>query len=307
MQYIQAPAEFNVELFASEPDIVKPISFAFDERGRLWVIESVDYPNRVLNGAPGNDRIKILEDTNGDGRADKFTIFAEHLNIPTSLAFANGGVIVTQAPHILFLKDTDGDGKADVRQTLSTGWGMRDTHAQPSNLQYAPDNHIWGVVGYSGFDGQMNGKKLQFGQGMYRFKPDGSDFEFLTGSTNNTWGLGFSETFDVFGSTANNDPSFYWRSPTGISPASRGCPRASRARGRSGRAIRAWPRSTRCIRSRRTSGRSTCTAATRPRPVIISTRRARFRRSTGTASRSSPSRRRIWSGRGSSRSRAPAS
>lgn len=208
MRYIQAPAEFSVELFASEPDIVKPISFSFDERGRLWVIESVDYPNAVLNGAPGNDRIKILEDTDGDGRADKKSIFAEHLNIPTSLTFANGGVIVTQAPYMLFLKDTDGDGKADIRQPLSTGWGVRDTHAQPSNLQYGPDNRIWGVVGYSGFDGQMNGTRMQFSQGVYRFKPDGSDFEFVSGSTNNTWGLGFSETFDVFGSTANNDPSF---------------------------------------------------------------------------------------------------
>lgn len=182
MRYIQTPAEFRVELFAAEPDIVKPISFSFDERGRLWVIESLDYPNTELNGGPGNDRIKILEDTNGDGRADKFTIFADHLNIPTSLAFGNGGVIVTQTPNILFLKDSDGDGKADVRQILSTGWGARDTHAQPSNLQYAPDNHIWGVVGYSGFDGLMNGKRLQFSQGVYRFKPDGSDFEFVSGS-----------------------------------------------------------------------------------------------------------------------------
>ncbi len=111
MQYIQTPAEFSVELFASEPDIVKPISFSFDERGRLWVIESVDYPNQELGGGLGNDRIKILEDTDGDGRADKVTIFADHLNIPTSLTFANGGVIVTQTPDILFLKDTDGDGK----------------------------------------------------------------------------------------------------------------------------------------------------------------------------------------------------
>jgi putative membrane-bound dehydrogenase-like protein len=209
MKFIQTPAEFTIELFASEPDIIKPISFSFDERGRLWVIETTDYPNEVLDGNPGDDMIKILEDTNGDGRADKVTVFAEHLNIATSMAFANGGVIVTQAPHILFLKDTNGDDKADVREILSTGWGNFDTHAQPSNLQYAPDNYIWGVVGYSGFAGEINGKKLKFGQGMYRFKPDGSGFEYVTSSTNNTWGLGFSETFDVFGSTANNDPSFY--------------------------------------------------------------------------------------------------
>ena len=209
MKFISVPAEFKLELFAKEPDIIEPIAFNFDERGRLWIIEAINYPNVVLNGNPGDDRIKIVEDTNGDGRADKFTVFAEHLNLPTSLVFANGGVIVAAAPHMLFLKDTNGDDKADVKQILSTGWGIRDTHAGPSNLMYGPDNYIWGTVGYSGFNGQMNGKPMQFGQGMYKFRPDGSGFEYVTGSTNNTWGIGMSETFDVFGSTANNDPSFY--------------------------------------------------------------------------------------------------
>ncbi|HZA34593.1 MAG TPA: PVC-type heme-binding CxxCH protein, partial [Vicinamibacterales bacterium] len=134
MKFIQHPAEFRLELFASEPDIVKPITFSFDERGRLWVIEARDYPNLVLQGAPGHDRIKILEDTDGDGRADKVTVFADRLNLPSSLVFANGGVIVAAAPHMLFLKDTNGDDKADVREVLSTGWGTRDSHAGPSNL-----------------------------------------------------------------------------------------------------------------------------------------------------------------------------
>jgi putative membrane-bound dehydrogenase-like protein len=213
MKFMQTPAEFTFELFASEPDIVRPIFFQFDERGRLWLIETVDYPNEILDGNAGDDRIRILEDTNGDGRADKYTVFADNLNIPTSLVFANDGVIVSQAPHMLFLKDTNGDGKADERKILSTGWGTADTHAGPSNLQYGPDNYIWGVVGYSGFKGEMNGKPTQFVQGAYRFRPDGSGFEFMTGSTNNTWGLGFSETFDVFGSTANNEPSFYMAIP----------------------------------------------------------------------------------------------
>ena len=143
---MQTSPEFSVELFASEPDIVRPIAFQFDERGRLWLLETVDYPNEPLDGSPGDDRIRILEDTNGDGRADKFTVFADNLNIPTSLVFANDGVIVSQAPHMLFLKDTNGDGKADVRKILSTGWGTADTHAGPSNLQYGPDNYIWGVA-----------------------------------------------------------------------------------------------------------------------------------------------------------------
>ncbi|HTU99486.1 MAG TPA: PVC-type heme-binding CxxCH protein [Luteitalea sp.] len=209
MKFIQVPAEFDLQLFAREPDIIKPITFNFDARGRLWVIEAIDYPNLVLNGEPGADRIKILEDTNGDGRADKITIFADRLNLATSLVFTGKGVIVAAAPHMLLLEDTNGDDKADKKTILSTGWGISDSHAGPSNLMYGPDNYIWGTVGYAGFNGEMNGVKMQFGQGVFRFKPDGSAFEFITGSTNNTWGLGFSETFDVFGSTANNDPSFY--------------------------------------------------------------------------------------------------
>jgi putative membrane-bound dehydrogenase-like protein len=208
-KFIHAPAEFNVELFASEPDITKPIAMAFDEKGRLWVIEALDYPNDVLDGNPGDDRIKILEDTNNDGRADKFTIFADKINLATSLTFANGGVVLSAPPHMLFLKDTNGDDKADVRQVLSTGWGVRDSHAVAASLQYGPDNYVWGTVGYSGFNGTMNGKPMQFTQGAFRFRPDGTGFEYMAQSTNNTWGLGFNETGDVFGSTANGDPSWY--------------------------------------------------------------------------------------------------
>ena len=99
---IHVPPQFELELFAAEPDIVKPVTMAFDERGRLWIVETEDYPNTVRPEGTGRDRIKILEDTDGDGKADKFTIFADSLNIPTSLVFANDGVIVAQAPHFLF-------------------------------------------------------------------------------------------------------------------------------------------------------------------------------------------------------------
>jgi putative membrane-bound dehydrogenase-like protein len=224
MKFIQVPAEFKIELFAAEPDIVKPIAFTFDEKGRMWIAETIDYPNTPRAGKPGQDRIRILEDTNGDGRADKFTTFAENLNIPTSIAFARGGLIVSMPPDILFLKDTNGDDKADVREVVSTGWRFNDTHATLSNLQYGMDNSIWGVVGYSGFEGEINGKKLQFGQAAFRFKPDGRDFEVVTGSTNNTWGLGFTETFDVFGSTANNDPSWYMAIPNRLFEGVEGLP-----------------------------------------------------------------------------------
>ena len=207
---IQVPSGFDLELFASEPDIINPISMEWDERGRLWVIETVDYPNTVRNDkGAGDDRIKICEDTDGDGKADKFTVFAENLNIPTSMVFVNGGLIVSQAPHFIFLKDTDGDDKADVRETIIDGWGTFDTHAGPSNLQYGYDNKIWGVVGYSGFEGTIAGTPREFNQGVYRFSPDVSDFEFMTSTSNNTWGLGFSENNDVFASTANNTHSVY--------------------------------------------------------------------------------------------------
>lgn len=207
---IQVPVGFDLELFASEPDIINPIAMTWDERGRLWVIETVDYPNNVLEDkSAGDDRIKICEDTNGDGKADKFTIFADKLNIPTSIVLVNGGAMISQAPYFLFLKDTNGDDKADERNIVCEGWGTFDTHAGPSTLQYGFDNKIWGVVGYSGFKGKLAGHDMQFGQGVYRFAPDLSTFEFMSPTSNNTWGLGFTEDNDVFASTANNTHSVF--------------------------------------------------------------------------------------------------
>ncbi|MBC8350235.1 MAG: ThuA domain-containing protein [Verrucomicrobia bacterium] len=216
MKYTQVPVGFRLELFASEPEIINPIYFQWDERGRLWVVESVDYPNELKPGRKGNDRIKICEDTNGDGKADKFTVFADGFNIPTSMVFARGGVILAHAPEFLFLKDTDGDDKADKREVLFTGFGVGDTHAGPSNLRYGFDNWIYGTVGYSRFNGEVNGKKHNFGMGTFRFRSDGSDMEFLHQFNNNTWGIGFNEAGDVFGSTANNNPSFFGGIPNSV-------------------------------------------------------------------------------------------
>lgn len=201
---------FRVELFASEPDIVNPISIQWDERGRLWVLETTDYPNELRDEpTEGKDRILILEDTNGDGRANDITVFAEGLNIPTAMAFARGGVVVHQAPQTLFLKDTNGDGRADQREVLFDGWGIWDTHAGPSNITYGFDNWIWGVLGYSGFDGVIGGRSHLFSMGVYRFRPDGSELEYLKSTDNNTWGFGFNELGMSFGSTANRNPVWY--------------------------------------------------------------------------------------------------
>ncbi len=211
---IQVPVGFRLELFASEPDIKKPIAMEWDEKGRLWIVETVDYPNSVRNDkSEGDDRIVICEDTDEDGKADKFTVFAEHLNIPTGFVFANGGVIVAQAPHFLFIKDEDGDDKADVQEVLMEGWGTSDTHAGPSSLHYAMDNKIWGTVGYAGFDGNVGGHAHRFGNAVFRFDQQGKQMELLGGTSNNTWGLGFSEEFDVFASTANNEHSDFFAIP----------------------------------------------------------------------------------------------
>ncbi|WP_339709501.1 PVC-type heme-binding CxxCH protein [uncultured Kriegella sp.] len=207
---IQVPSGFELELFASEPDIINPIAMNWDERGRLWVIETVDYPNTVRDEKGlGDDKVKILEDTDGDGKADKVTVFADKLNIPTSFTFANGGVIISQAPHFIFLKDTDGDDKADTKEVIIDGWGTFDTHAGPSNLQNGIDNKIYGVLGYSGFKGTIFGKDEEFRQGVYRFDKKLRDFEFLTSTSNNTWGLGITEDHSIFASTANNTHSVF--------------------------------------------------------------------------------------------------
>jgi putative membrane-bound dehydrogenase-like protein len=211
LKHLVTPVGFEVKLFASEAQLGggKPICMNWDERGRLWVAVTVDYPNDKQPVDKGRDRILVLEDTDGDGKADKTTVFADKLSIPTSLTFWQGGVIVQQPPHTLYLKDTDGDGKSDVRKVLFSGWGTDDTHAGPSNLRYGPDNWIYGIVGYAGFDGVAGGESHKFGQGFYRFRPDGSKLEFLRSTNNNSWGVGFSEDGQLFGSTANGNPSMH--------------------------------------------------------------------------------------------------
>jgi putative membrane-bound dehydrogenase-like protein len=216
MKHMHLPEGFEIQLFAAEPDIARPVAMAWDERGRLWIAETFDYPNNMQPAGAGHDRIVICEDTDGDGKADKFTVFADKLSIPTSLAFANGGLVVTQAPDTLFLQSTRGDDRADVRRVLFTGWGTRDTHAGPSNLRPGPDNWLWGTVGYSGFRGTVGGKQLRFSQGVFRTRPDGGDLEFLGSTSNNTWGLGLSESGDVFGSTANDQHSFHLALPNRV-------------------------------------------------------------------------------------------
>mgnify|MGYP003852578893 CR=1 FL=1 len=210
----------QVNLFASEkqfPELSKPVQMAWDTRGRLWVAVWPNYPERAPDSKVG-DSLLIFEDTDGDGRADRFTVFAENLNIPTGFVFTNGGIVVAQPPRFLFLRDTNGDDRADERREVMTGWGVGDTHAQANNLHYGLDNWLYGCVGYSGFRGVVGGRELQFAQGTYRFRADGSTLEFLHQFTNNSWGQSINEFGDDFGGTANNAPLFFGGLPATIAP-----------------------------------------------------------------------------------------
>jgi putative membrane-bound dehydrogenase-like protein len=205
MKRAQVPAGFELSLFAAEPDVVNPIAITWDHRGRLWVVEALDYPNGL---GEGNDRLKICEDTDGDGKADRFTVFADGLTIATSAVHADGGVIVPSGSRMLFLKDTDGDDRADERRVLFEGIKTHDTHAGVSNLRHGFDGWIYATIGYAGFGGMVGGLPMKFDTGVFRFLPDGSRLEFLGKTTNNTWGLGFTEQFDLLGSTANRQASW---------------------------------------------------------------------------------------------------
>ncbi|MES2657654.1 MAG: PVC-type heme-binding CxxCH protein [Verrucomicrobiota bacterium] len=207
--HTQVPAGTRLVLFASEPMVMNPIAIDWDERGRAWVVESFGYPNNVPDKpGSGEDKIKILEDTNGDGKADKMTVFASGLRHCTTTVFVKGGVVATDGRDIVYLRDDDGDGKSDTRKVLATGLDIHDTHASTSHFLYGMDNWIYATVGYSGVDIEINGKKHKFGQSVFRFRPDLSELEHLQSTTNNTWGLAFTEDGDVIGSTANNNPSW---------------------------------------------------------------------------------------------------
>ncbi len=193
------PPGFSVELVASEPDIVNPVAMTFDERGRVWITESLEYPRH--SPGPGRDRVKVLEDTDGDGKADKFTVFADGLNIPSGIAVGAGGVWVANAPDILFLKDTDGDGKADSREVVVTGFGRFDTHELPNSLTWGPDGYLYGWNGvFNPAKIDYRGKRYEFTCAVFRIDPRTRDFEVFCEGTSNPWGIAWDKEGSAFAS-----------------------------------------------------------------------------------------------------------
>lgn len=196
---MKVPKGFSVEVFASEPDIVNPVAMAFDERGRVWITESLEYPRR--EAGPGRDRVKILEDTDGDGRADKFTVFAEGLNIPSGIAIGHGGVWVVNSPDLLFLRDTDGDGKADQREVVLTGFGRDDTHELPNSLSWGPDGWLYGWNGvFNPSHVNYRGKVYDFTCAIFRIHPKTREFELFCEGTSNPWGITWDREGSAFAS-----------------------------------------------------------------------------------------------------------
>ncbi len=194
------PPGFRVEVVAAEPEIVNPVSMTFDERGRIWITESLEYPRR--RAGPGRDRVKVLEDTDGDGKADQFTVFADGLNIPSGVAVGHGGVWVANSPDILFFRDADGDGKADAREVVATGFGRSDTHELPNSLTWGPDGWLYGWNGVFNPSKvkSKNGTTYEFTCAIFRIHPKTRVFEVWCEGTSNPWGIAIDPEGSFFSS-----------------------------------------------------------------------------------------------------------
>jgi putative membrane-bound dehydrogenase-like protein len=184
----------RVELFAAEPDVVDPVEVVFDEDGRAFAAEMRDYPEDPPPGQPPRSRIRLLEDTNGDGKVDRSVVFADNLLQVTSMLPWKGGLIVTAAPDILYLKDIDGDGKADIRQVLFTGFPLVNPESRITNLRFGIDNWIYaanngqrGEITFPGRDILQTGSDQPTSVSVlgadFRFRLDRGLFEAESGPT----------------------------------------------------------------------------------------------------------------------------
>ncbi len=218
---MQLPKDLEVQLVAAEPIVRQPVAMEFDDAGRLWVIQYLQYPNPAglkrakvdrysrttydkipeppPHGPRGADRITILEDTDGDGRADRAKDFVSGLNLATGLAFGHGGVFVLQVPYLLFYPDRNGDdlpdGDPDV---LLSGFGMDDAHSVANSLTWGPDGWLYGCQG-STVTSNIGG--IEFQQGVWRYHPIARRFELFCEGGGNSWGLDFDEHGNLFYST----------------------------------------------------------------------------------------------------------
>ncbi|MCA9038885.1 MAG: HEAT repeat domain-containing protein [Planctomycetaceae bacterium] len=187
--------DFEINLFAESPMVVNPIAMQWDAKGRLWVINSPMYPH-ILPGQERTDFISVLEDTDGDGKADKSTVFYDKLYVPTGLALGDGGVYVANQPDLLFLKDTDGDLKADTVRVLLSGFGTEDNHHAISAFTWGPGGWLYfqsGIFLHTQVETPHGLLRLDNG-GVFQLRPRELKLQmFNVGTATNPWGHRFDK------------------------------------------------------------------------------------------------------------------
>jgi putative membrane-bound dehydrogenase-like protein len=198
-----APPDFSLKVFAAEPDVKQPISFTIDDRGRLWVAEAYTYPTRAPEGK-GRDRIVIFEDSNGDGKFDRRTVFMSNLNLVSAIEVGFGGVWLGAAPHFMFIPDKNGDDKPDgPPEILLDGWGWEDTHETLNTFTWGPDGWLYGCHGVFtrsavGKPGTPEDKREKINAGIWRYHPTKHLFEVFAEGTTNPWGIDFDPMGQCF-------------------------------------------------------------------------------------------------------------
>jgi mono/diheme cytochrome c family protein/glucose/arabinose dehydrogenase len=215
---LAVPAGYKVELFASEesfPDLAKPVRLAFDTRGRLWVATMPSYPAWRPGDAKPDDKLLILEDTDGDGKADKQTVFARGLHLPLTFEFAPEGVYLSQSSHLELLRDTDGDGVADRKDVILSGFDDHDTHHAIHAFQSDPSGAFYmgeGTFLHSHVETAYGVERSTNG-GWFRYSPQRRQLERTARlSIPNPWGMAFDAYGqDFFADTS--DPNVRWLSP----------------------------------------------------------------------------------------------
>ena len=224
---LHVPEGFEIQLFASEPQINKPINIAYDTRGRVWVSSTVEYPYAAAKNRwtdplgtrvrDSRDAIKILEDTDGDGHADKVTDFADGLNIPTGVLpwhkpEHKDGCIAWSIPNIWYFADTTGNGKADLREVLFGPLGYeKDTHGMCSSFRMGPDGWVYATHGFNNFSTltAKDGTQIELHSGnVFRFRPDGSSVEVFTRGQVNPFGLCFDRRNNLYSADCHSSPVY---------------------------------------------------------------------------------------------------
>lgn len=220
---LKTPEGYKVEIFASEkdfPNLANPMQISFDNKGRMWVAVMPTYPHYRPGDPKPNDKILIYEDTNGDGKADKETVFADHLHLPIGFEFAPGGVYVSQEPHLVFLADADGDDHADSKEVVLTGFDSHDTHHAISAFTADPSGALMmceGVFLHSNVETPYGPVRGVDG-GFYRFSPQKTKLErTIQMQIPNPWGFAFDKWGqDFFIHTSG--PPWNWALPVSLKP-----------------------------------------------------------------------------------------